>query len=71
MKVSAALLDFPCAALADVFTDCLSDVSGSATRLCDLPENTAWKRRYLTFYALSSQTNNHEKTTVVIAILGY
>ena len=35
MGISAALLDFRNAVRAEVFTDRLSDVSGTATRLCD------------------------------------
>ena len=37
-SVLTALLDFPNAARAEVFTGRLSDVSGGATCLCALPE---------------------------------
>ena len=70
MRVSAALLDFPNAARAEQFTDRLSDVSGGATRVCDLPENSAWTRGCLAFYTLASQTNKHGETAVAAAIRG-
>ena len=66
MRVSTALLDFPNAVRAVVFNDHVSDVSGGATRHCDLLQNTAWKRRCLTFSASARQTNKHEETAVVI-----
>ena len=68
LRVLSALLDFPNAVLAGVFTDCVSEVCAGAKRYCDLMENAALKKRGLMFDASASQMNKHEKTTIALTI---